>query len=128
MNGKPGLTRRVGGIRKHGWLGSAIGTSPLAYMIYRIVLAVHSRFLRPLDIILGLNMFHPGRMLDNAWDWAEKHHKKRKNPVHGEEEICFVLDDEFLFRAENGQSMTMHGEFSLEEMSCMIIMHLYNIC
>lgn len=54
-------------------------------------------------------------MLDSAWEWADKHNKKRKNSVHGEEEICFILDDEFLFRAESGESMTQSGEFSLEE-------------
>ena len=57
----------------------------------------------------------PRKMMDTAWDWAERAHKKRRNPVHGEEEICFVLDDEFLFRKENGESMTQTGEFELEE-------------
>ena len=51
----------------------------------------------------------PRKMMDTAWDWAERAHKKRRNPVHGEEEICFVLDDEFLFRKENGESMTQLG-------------------
>lgn len=54
-------------------------------------------------------------MLDNAWAWADKHHKKRKNGVHGEEEICCILDDEFLFRAEQGESMSQQGDFQLEE-------------
>lgn len=49
------------------------------------------------------------RMIDNAWEWAEKHHKKRKNPVHQEEEICFVLDDEFLFRS--GEWSTYDSEW-----------------
>ena len=35
-------------------------------------------------------------MADNAFEWAEKHHKKRRNAVHGEEEIALVLDDEFM--------------------------------
>lgn len=55
--------------------------------------------------------------MDNAWEWAEKHNKKRKNQVHGEEEICFVLDDEFLFRAESGESMSLQGSFELQEIN-----------
>ncbi|CAK9002404.1 unnamed protein product [Durusdinium trenchii] len=55
------------------------------------------------------------KMLDAAWDWAERHHKKRKNPVHGEEEIGIVLDDEFLFRTEKGEGMSQQGDFDLED-------------
>ena len=55
-----------------------------------------------------------GKMIDHAWEWAEKRGKKRKNAVHGEEEICFVLDDEFLLRDEHGQSLGMEGSFQLE--------------
>lgn len=62
-----------------------------------------------------LFMIYLRKMLDTAWEWADKHHKKRRNAVHGEEEICCILDDEFLFRAENGESMSMNGQFSLEE-------------
>lgn len=57
----------------------------------------------------------PRKMLDAAWDWAERHHKKRKNPVHGEEEIGIVLDDEFLFRTEKGEGMSQQGDFDLED-------------
>ena len=54
-------------------------------------------------------------MLDNAWEWADKHHRKRKNAVHGEEEIGIILDDEFLFRAESGERMGQSMEFGLED-------------
>ncbi|CAK9110753.1 Uncharacterized protein SCF082_LOCUS51432 [Durusdinium trenchii] len=54
-------------------------------------------------------------MIQTAWEWAEKRGKKRKNPVHGEEEICFVLDDEFLLREERGQSLSASGSFEMED-------------
>ena len=63
--------------------------------------------------MLGIG-FLPRKMIDHAWEWAEKRGKKRKNAVHGEEEICFVLDDGFLLRDEHGQSLGMEGSFQLE--------------
>ena len=54
-------------------------------------------------------------MADNAFEWAEKHHKKRRNAVHGEDEIALVLDDEFMFSTEYGENMEMHADFTLEE-------------
>lgn len=57
-------------------------------------------------------------MIQTAWEWAEKRGKKRKNPVHGEEEICFVLDDEFLLREERGQSLSASGSFEMEDRYC----------
>lgn len=54
-------------------------------------------------------------MIDNAWEWADKHHKKRRNAVHGEEEVAIILDDEFLFRTENGEKLSQEGQFQLED-------------
>lgn len=56
-------------------------------------------------------------MCDNAWEWARKRNKLRVNEVHGEEEICFVLDDEFLLREERGQRRDVEGTFELEDRS-----------
>ena len=34
-------------------------------------------------------------MVQKAFEWAEKNGRKRKNPVHGEEEIRIVLSETF---------------------------------
>ena len=67
-------------------------------------------------------------MINNAWDWAERHNKLRKNEVHGEWEAKIVLDDQFKFKEAEGfdseQSTSMAVEVPWPTL-CTHYMHLY---
>ena len=55
------------------------------------------------------------RMITNAWAWADQAPgRKRRNEVHGEEEIRFVLHDTFEFLDEQGDEMSQNGAFDME--------------
>ena len=56
------------------------------------------------------------RMIANAWAWADqKPGRKRKNPIHGEEEIRFVLHDIFEFLDEEAELASMEGKIDMED-------------
>lgn len=61
--------------------------------------------LNPCSLIL------PRQMVANAFAWAERHGRKRKNEIHGEWEIQIVLEETFkkekTYTEETQQSGTM---------------------
>ena len=55
-------------------------------------------------------------MIQNAWNWADQQAgRKRRNPVHGEEEIRFVLNDTFEWMEEEGEEMCQEGGIEMED-------------
>ena len=55
-------------------------------------------------------------MIANAWGWADmKPGRKRRNPIHGEEEIKLILNDTFEFLDEEADSMMQQGHFDVED-------------
>ena len=70
-------------------------------------------------IVLDLQCLQPHhlrKMISNAWAWADqKPGRKRKNPVHGEEEIRFVLHDTFEFLDEEAEQTMLEGGVEVED-------------
>ena len=55
-------------------------------------------------------------MIQNAWEWADqKAGRKRRNEIHGEEEIRFVLHETFEFLDEEGEQALQEGSFDIED-------------
>lgn len=57
-------------------------------------------------------------MVDKSFDWAKKRKLWRKNPMHGEEEVCVVIKDKFSFDDEQGWQSTQRGSFQMEDPLC----------
>ena len=53
-------------------------------------------------------------MITNAWAWAERHNKLRKNEVHGEWEAKIILDDQFKFNEAEGFDLEQSTAMSVE--------------
>ena len=55
-------------------------------------------------------------MISNAWAWSDQQAgRKRKNEVHGEEEIRIVLNDTFEFIDEEAEQLMQQGAFDMED-------------
>ena len=55
-------------------------------------------------------------MIANAWAWADQQAgRKRRNEIHGEEEIRMVLRDTFEFLDEEGESIGQEGSILMED-------------
>ena len=57
-------------------------------------------------------------MVDKSFDWAKKRKLWRKNPMHGEEEVCIVIKDKFSLDDEQGWQSTQRGSFQMEDPLC----------
>ena len=53
-------------------------------------------------------------MITNAWAWAERDNKLRKNEVHGEWEAKIILDDQFKFNEAEGFDLEQSTAMSVE--------------
>ena len=54
-------------------------------------------------------------MVDRAWDWARPRNLWRKNSIHGEEEICVVLDDGFAYTDEQGYQSSQRATMEVQD-------------
>eukprot|EP00435_Cladocopium_sp_Y103_P017743 s3978_g4.t1 len=54
-------------------------------------------------------------MCDNAWKWAKEHNLWKRNPIHKEEEIKVVIDDEFKFNNHQEHGTEQSGQFQMED-------------
>ena len=54
-------------------------------------------------------------MIDNAWSWAERNGRIRKNEVHGEEKAKLILDETFNYKDKTGQETNQEVNMAVEE-------------
>lgn len=54
-------------------------------------------------------------MVDRSWQWAKQRNLWRQNAIHGEEEICIVLDDTFAYNDEQGFQSSQQGRMEMED-------------
>lgn len=55
-------------------------------------------------------------MVDRSWQWAKQRNLWRQNVIHGEEEICIVLDDDtFAYNDEQGFQSSQQGCMEMED-------------
>ena len=66
-------------------------------------------------------------MIDNAWSWAERNGRIRKNEVHGEEEAKLILDETFNYKDKTGQETNQEVNMAVEESWMHISNCIYNI-
>ena len=60
-------------------------------------------------------------MIDNAFGWAERNGRLRKNEVHGEEEAKLILDETFNYKDKTGQETNQEANMAVEDSW----MHIY---